>query len=745
MSTVERQEDRLMSTSLEPGGELLVVLGIEDIKGQAGAGADMGSTGELYSVDNHALGSFSGSFQPSIAFAQAIQRGIDSLEAFVTPMPSDPSPPDKPHGIVTIPVIAELRVDFALTGLGPVHVSSEVRAAIAPLSRGRKLYFYSAAGYVERGRKHFRGLVGNICIAGARVVEPGSNGFEAASSFISKPLDAMRFASSNTRRIKNIKRSGASVARPLSPAVANKFLSEAKTVPEEVVVAGFAKEVSTLHRGDDGLYFIGHGETFDLAGHRVGHYIAAQPLSEPSLKNPSRTKGIMKVTFWFDGRGTISIAGGTVGQTLPTNRNQSMMLLAASTVILGGTGEFENIWGVHAMCASSHLSGQSLMPGSTLNVEVFYELRFVYAVGRQGDLDIPPRPLEVSSKRSKAASPGARQNIQAVLESVRRMNLRDFKGYLDDFASDFRFYVNSTSKFVDRQGALAFMNQFVEVFQGVKIHIDEIFANADGSRVTYRFTAKADGSRNFLGLPPSDKPIVFSGSTFYEFRGGVRIACWNYWDDMTILQQVKPSPGQPLASAPLAKKDAVPDLPRALVDNGLWKSETMVLGYGEGNAAMHLNTSGGELRSKYRLYYLNGRRAGDYESLVEMHGEMDLTGFIYQTIVQPGQLENPPEIPRVPLLDGGILTKYSLDGRGTFITSGAGTMRFTPLPNNSSIFQFAELAGVIGATGDFSGAPGVATLTGTSVVDDLEAFLAGKPFELKVFFEIRYVKVDPAL
>ena len=69
---------------------------------------------------------------------------------------------------------------------------------------------------------------------------------------------------------------------------------------------------------------------------------------------------------------------------------------------------------------------------------------------------------------------------------------------------------------------------------------------AEGDRVVTRFTARGTHQGAFIGIPPTGKQGVVTGTGIDRFANGKIVEAWFNSDDLGLLQQlgVVPSPGQ---------------------------------------------------------------------------------------------------------------------------------------------------------------------------------------------------------
>jgi steroid delta-isomerase-like uncharacterized protein len=78
-------------------------------------------------------------------------------------------------------------------------------------------------------------------------------------------------------------------------------------------------------------------------------------------------------------------------------------------------------------------------------------------------------------------------------------------------------------------------------FHGLHVTIDDIMA--DGDKVTARFTARGVHNGEFMGLPPTGKPIAMTGIEIFRIKEGKIAELWGEANLMGLMQQLGILPG----------------------------------------------------------------------------------------------------------------------------------------------------------------------------------------------------------
>jgi steroid delta-isomerase-like uncharacterized protein len=73
-------------------------------------------------------------------------------------------------------------------------------------------------------------------------------------------------------------------------------------------------------------------------------------------------------------------------------------------------------------------------------------------------------------------------------------------------------------------------------FHGLNVTIEDMMA--DGEKVTCRFTARGVHEGEFMGLPPTHKPIVMTGIEIFRMKNGKIAELWGEANLMGLMQQL---------------------------------------------------------------------------------------------------------------------------------------------------------------------------------------------------------------
>lgn len=255
---------------------------------------------------------------------------------------------------------------------------------------------------------------------------------------------------------------------------------------------------------------------------------------------------------------------------------------------------------------------------------------------------------------------------------------------------------------------------FFTVFPDVHFTVDEIWVvdNTGGRGFTGGVRFKATGTRTngFMGLPPTDKPFSFTGAAVNDFNlQGQRIATWVFFDRYSILQQLGVFPPLLGSNVPGASGQASAPMP-AFFEIAASPDEEVIVRYGVGEFRILDNPQYIILRMD--LFKPNGERGGRYEGIQET-----------VALPNPQQLLSNPPTPSLPIVDPRGIPKlpiganykatWWLTPRDSITAVGQSMQRLVPLQNGSMMYTNSAMGFITGGTGEYEGASGVKSATGS--------------------------------
>ena len=128
------------------------------------------------------------------------------------------------------------------------------------------------------------------------------------------------------------------------------------------------------------------------------------------------------------------------------------------------------------------------------------------------------------------------------------MNMATLQGAVANFSDPakreayFDLYTDSTvlHGYAGVEPGLASIKQFYALiwtaFPDASIDGQDLFAAAD--KVVYRFVMHGAHQGDFMGVPPTGKPIALPGITILRFAEGQCVERWSQADFLSVLQQI---------------------------------------------------------------------------------------------------------------------------------------------------------------------------------------------------------------
>ncbi len=105
-------------------------------------------------------------------------------------------------------------------------------------------------------------------------------------------------------------------------------------------------------------------------------------------------------------------------------------------------------------------------------------------------------------------------------------------------------YRTSHSEFIsDPQAEKTAYARHMNLWGGWSEFIEEMIA--EGDRVMVRWTFRGTHQGEYLGIPPTHKPIMFSGIYIFRIQDGRIAEIWNLWDQVGEWQQLGILPETP--------------------------------------------------------------------------------------------------------------------------------------------------------------------------------------------------------
>lgn len=142
----------------------------------------------------------------------------------------------------------------------------------------------------------------------------------------------------------------------------------------------------------------------------------------------------------------------------------------------------------------------------------------------------------------------SQQNVKQVRRAIEEIWNRGNYTLLDEFvARDIVIHGSAPDQdTLGADGVKAYYGMLRGAFPDLHFEIEDQVAAGD--RVVTRWTARGTHQGEFLGIPPTGKPIVMSGIYIDRLAGGKVVECWPQADQLSVLQQL----GAPRSPEPVA-------------------------------------------------------------------------------------------------------------------------------------------------------------------------------------------------
>jgi steroid delta-isomerase-like uncharacterized protein len=136
------------------------------------------------------------------------------------------------------------------------------------------------------------------------------------------------------------------------------------------------------------------------------------------------------------------------------------------------------------------------------------------------------------------------ENKAVVRRWFEAFNARDLAAEAAARSPDFVAHVSGLPGPLDSAGWPQFIATFLTGFPDFRLAVEE--ALGEGDRVAVRWTFHGTHNGEFLGIPPTGKPVAIAAMEVNRVVGGRVAEHWVVLDQLGMLQQlgVAPTPGQ---------------------------------------------------------------------------------------------------------------------------------------------------------------------------------------------------------
>lgn len=124
---------------------------------------------------------------------------------------------------------------------------------------------------------------------------------------------------------------------------------------------------------------------------------------------------------------------------------------------------------------------------------------------------------------------------------IKAFNDRDWKTERAVRGDDFQAYLSGAKEPLDNAAWSGFMAAFTKGFPDSRISIESCIA--EGDTVVSRWTLTGTHQGEFQGIPPTGRPVKFSGLEFNRAVDGRFVEHHSMFDNIALLQQIGAIPG----------------------------------------------------------------------------------------------------------------------------------------------------------------------------------------------------------
>ena len=139
-----------------------------------------------------------------------------------------------------------------------------------------------------------------------------------------------------------------------------------------------------------------------------------------------------------------------------------------------------------------------------------------------------------------------KENLAIVERIFAALNARDLGSQDGSYAPGYQYEAPGAQGKINLEQAREYVQGFLTAFPDLHFELKTKIAQGDHVAVAWASTGTHTGPlRTPTGdmLPPTNKKVSGTGSSFYEFRNGKIINSQLYWDMATLLVQIGVMPG----------------------------------------------------------------------------------------------------------------------------------------------------------------------------------------------------------
>ena len=127
-------------------------------------------------------------------------------------------------------------------------------------------------------------------------------------------------------------------------------------------------------------------------------------------------------------------------------------------------------------------------------------------------------------------------NAATVIRLYDELDKNNFEVYSEVSTPDYVGHFPDSTQSMNREAREQFSRVFYRAFPDARHTLDDLIA--EGDKVAARLTARGTHEGDFQGIPPTGRPVSFTGMRVFRFVGGRIAEEWANLDMLGLLQQL---------------------------------------------------------------------------------------------------------------------------------------------------------------------------------------------------------------
>jgi steroid delta-isomerase-like uncharacterized protein len=130
----------------------------------------------------------------------------------------------------------------------------------------------------------------------------------------------------------------------------------------------------------------------------------------------------------------------------------------------------------------------------------------------------------------------SKENKAIVIRFYKELDKNNFEIYSELTTLDYVGHFPGNTQPMNREAREHFSRMFYKAFPDIQHTVDDLIA--EGDKVAARLTARGSHKGDFQGIPPTGKPISFTGMRVFRIVGGKIAEEWANLDSLGLMQQL---------------------------------------------------------------------------------------------------------------------------------------------------------------------------------------------------------------